>query len=401
MRASLLALAAGVQLGIGWLPPGLPNDPGRRTLAIRDTTLALPDSVQALLSMVVDLRVAPDLSFYLSDRQLPFVLHLDRTGRLIRTLGRAGSGPGEFQRPAMMGWRGDSLWVYDMGLGRVTLFDTASTTGHATVSLLYPTRPVGTGRRPYVGGSLFPLALLPEGQLLVNRSPRPEDSGPPEARVLLLTRELEVLDTLAELPAGHTSMAFIFRDGAIHMIQPFHDDPLVSVSPDGRWLVRIDRPATTGPGPGVFTVALMEPGGQLAYRREWRYDPLPVSDDTVEAFIQGSVAFASNPGQGQTRLPLTRDSLKRKLYRPRYFPPVSNVRVGRDGTVWLRLMDASARDLIRRGQVQWVALSPRGFEVRRVGLPSRLLVHDVDRHSIWGAEYDPDGVPYVRRFVVE
>jgi hypothetical protein len=396
MRAPLLALAAGLQLGFGWAG-GSPPDPGRRTLARPDTTLALADSVQALLSFVMDLRVAPDLSFYLTDRQLPFVLHLDRTGRLIRTLGRAGTGPGEFQRPAMLGWQGDSLWVYDLGLRRLTLFDTARA-GHSTVSLLYPARPVSTSGRPYLGGSLLPMAMLPEGGLIVWQPVPPEGSGlPAEARVFQVSREGEVLDTLARLPAGHSRLSFVFRDGAIHLVQPFRDDPEVDVSPDGRWLVRADRPAPARAGSAMFTVMLVERGRGLAYRREWRYTPLPLSDDTVEAYLRGTLAF--DPGPGHVRLPLTRDSLERKLYRPRFFPPVGEIRVGRDGTVWFRFTDASARGLVRRGQAQWVALSPRGLEMHRLVLPDRFRVHEVDRRSIWGVEYDRDEVPTVRRFV--
>jgi len=43
------------------------------------------------------------------------------TGQLIRTFGRPGEGPGEYQRPAIVGrGAGDSLVVFDMGLRRAT-----------------------------------------------------------------------------------------------------------------------------------------------------------------------------------------------------------------------------------------------------------------------------------------
>ncbi len=394
MRASLCALAAVLPLGLG-LPPA---DPGRQVAAKPDTNLSLPDSVRSLLSFVVDLCVAPDGSIYLTDRQLPFVLHLDRTGRLIRTVGRAGSGPGEFQRPAMLGWLGDSLWVYDLALVRLTLFDTVGG-GYSTASLLHPERPVQTGGRPSLGGSRIPLAVLPDGELLVHRTPPPEEQGPTAGgAVILVNREFEVLDTVLHLPPGHSQMWFVFRDGARLIPQPFRDDPAVDASPDGRWLVRVDRPPASQAGAGVFTVTLLERGGRLAYRRELSYVPAPLPDDTVESFIREMLAFDAGPGH--VRLPLTRDSLRRELFRPRFFPPVPEVRVGRDGIVWLHLVDAGARDLMRRGQAQWVALSPRGLELRRVTVPDRVRVLDVDGRSLWGVEYDPDGTPKdVRRYV--
>ena len=36
-------------------------------------------------------------------------------------VGRDGEGPGEFRRPNYAGWNGDTLWVSDQGLMRITL----------------------------------------------------------------------------------------------------------------------------------------------------------------------------------------------------------------------------------------------------------------------------------------
>jgi hypothetical protein len=41
------------------------------------------------------------------------------SGDLVRAWGRGGSGPGEFQAPSWMGASGDTVWVGDMGLGRL------------------------------------------------------------------------------------------------------------------------------------------------------------------------------------------------------------------------------------------------------------------------------------------
>ena len=50
----------------------------------------------------------------------------DRDGRHVRTIGRAGGGPGEFTRPVAIHQRGDgSVWVVDMAARLYTLFDTA------------------------------------------------------------------------------------------------------------------------------------------------------------------------------------------------------------------------------------------------------------------------------------
>lgn len=50
------------------------------------------------------------------------ILVFDTGGRRIRTIGRAGDGPGEFRFPNRMGVVGDTLWVGEDLARRVTLF---------------------------------------------------------------------------------------------------------------------------------------------------------------------------------------------------------------------------------------------------------------------------------------
>jgi hypothetical protein len=398
MRIRALTLAAA--LGVVLLPPGGLEEAGgdvSRPAAFLDSSFVLADSVQSLLSGVIDIRVAPDRSVYLSDRSLPFVVHIDPSGALRRIIGRAGSGPGEFIRPAFLGWRGDSLWVHDLGLVRLTLFDTAGR-GFSTFPVLFPQRPAVVGQRRYAGQAQ-PTALLADGDLLVYRGPPRRDSGlPPEAWVLKVSRDYQVRDTVTGWRSAHPGMAFQFRDAIRSIPQPFSDDPVVDFSPDGRWFLRIDRPAAAGDDPATLGVTLMEDGERVTYRREFRYTPLPLPRDTIESFISHALDFDVAPGQ--IRVPLTRDSIDGQLYRPRYYPPVVDARVGRDGTVWFRLMEQASGGLLRRGQAQWVALGPHGFELTRVVTPARLMVYDVDRQSLWGVEYDADGVPAIRHYLV-
>ncbi len=63
----------------------------------------------------------------------------DSNGRRIATIGRRGSGPGEFERPQVQGWNGDTVWIYDFGLRRNSFF---SRTGQ-----LLRTSPLETSQR--------------------------------------------------------------------------------------------------------------------------------------------------------------------------------------------------------------------------------------------------------------
>ncbi|MCB9519187.1 MAG: hypothetical protein H6691_09750 [Gemmatimonadales bacterium] len=59
-------------------------------------------------------------------------------GSLLRTIGRAGEGPGEFSGPLQLGWLHDTLVVVDPGLARVTLFRAITGDLLATVPTVPP-----------------------------------------------------------------------------------------------------------------------------------------------------------------------------------------------------------------------------------------------------------------------
>lgn len=46
----------------------------------------------------------------------------DTKGKRLATIGRRGSGPGEFQRPQVQGWNADTVWIYDFALRRHAFF---------------------------------------------------------------------------------------------------------------------------------------------------------------------------------------------------------------------------------------------------------------------------------------
>ncbi len=89
------------------------------TLVARDTVVTTSSE---LIGGVLDLAVAPDGRLYLSDFQSNEILSVRPDGTDPRTIGRDGSGPGEFRMPWSIAVSADSLWVYDLRNGRVQVF---------------------------------------------------------------------------------------------------------------------------------------------------------------------------------------------------------------------------------------------------------------------------------------
>lgn len=76
-----------------------------------------------------------DESVYIVDRRNKEVAQLDLTGTLIRTFGRPGGGPGEFNSPRNIAWNEDQLWISDSGHRRVSVF---SISGNLIRDFMWP-----------------------------------------------------------------------------------------------------------------------------------------------------------------------------------------------------------------------------------------------------------------------
>lgn len=76
-----------------------------------------------LVSSVMDLAIGPDSALYVAQAMEPSVTVFSLDGQVLRRIGRAGRGPGDFELLARgVGWIGDTLWVAD--LDRIQLFTT-------------------------------------------------------------------------------------------------------------------------------------------------------------------------------------------------------------------------------------------------------------------------------------
>ena len=84
------------------------------------------DSAAGDLSNPTGAAIDPAGRLYVADQGPTVIKVFDRTGRLIRTVGREGDGPGELRSP-ILGMHGTNLVVFDPRLARISVFDTAGT----------------------------------------------------------------------------------------------------------------------------------------------------------------------------------------------------------------------------------------------------------------------------------
>lgn len=90
-------------------------------------SVALEESDTAYIARPTGFLRASDGTFFVTDDGTARLFHFSRTGRLLRLLGRRGTGPGEFTTPATIGIVRDSaVLVSDNNLLRLVTFDIRS-----------------------------------------------------------------------------------------------------------------------------------------------------------------------------------------------------------------------------------------------------------------------------------
>lgn len=301
-------------------------------------------------------------------------------GRFLRRIGRKGHGPGEFEWPLSFGWRGDTLWVRDSELGRITLFDREGKT-HRTLTL----------RMPSLGGTYVlgpPAALLADGSLLgVGDAPsmfvvQGRITAVPMVHFGETDERPRILRELS-LANSYGNVAPAANRAGIHFVQPLSDAPLWDVAPDGSGIVVVDRPASSRPATAQYTVTVYDPSGAVRGERRIDYTPVPVS----RAFRDSVVRRTLNP-LGRPNF----DYAGEAVYTPLFRPPVTAVVLTRDGRIWLR------REFGYDLHAEWDVLDSRLIPVARVRLPAEVEVFEATVNTVWGGGIDPDGVPYVIRF---
>jgi hypothetical protein len=136
----------------------------------------------------MDVELGPTGRIYVADDLSWNVLVFDRSGRLLRRVGRRGQGPGEFERPWYLAVdRYDSLFVWDGALARISVFGPDFRFAR---SFAAPGRWVVSGFTARMDGTLLVGAfagggggsihvLARDGRLLRSAGPRADAAGIP------------------------------------------------------------------------------------------------------------------------------------------------------------------------------------------------------------------------------
>jgi len=100
-----------------------PMHPGIATL-VEELSIGVADGAEEyIFGDIADVALGRDGSLYVFDRQVPIVRHYDASGKFLRNIGRAGSGPGEYRSASGIATTPDGrLLVWDTGNWRINVY---------------------------------------------------------------------------------------------------------------------------------------------------------------------------------------------------------------------------------------------------------------------------------------
>ena len=308
----------------------------------RELTIGSSGDESAALTNILGLALGPDNHLYVTQWQVPALTVFIEAGKQVRTIGRQGRGPGEFIFPAAVGWKGDTLWATDPQQSRLSFFERS---GRFISAVNFNAEAPAPHLR-----NLTPDGVLADGSIL--SMPAPAGSGLAAGgrviRVPLLRvkRTGEVIDTiaLAESALDVARLELAARRG-FTLAKPMSSRPIVASSPDGASLLIVERPVSENRAQAAYRVTRVDISGDTAFSREYRYQPVAVSNPLRNRVYR---ELTDNITNSEKQIPRARiEEIVRETIRlPAFHPPVSGLVAGSDGTIWIRREDSGA-DTVR------------------------------------------------------
>ncbi len=308
----------------------------------------------------------------------------DSLGVRLTWVGRRGRGPGEFLDIRSIGFSGDSLWVYDPAQLRLTFWTLSGKYLTALAQDRFTNGRVASDSRVH--------GLMRRGAALVAQTRRPPTA--PDRDVDPLVFELMqgangTPDTLLVADMAHDLAYLWLAAGPVGtQYQPFRDGPLSGASPEGDVFVSISREAPTSGRRSQFSVTRMTFPARRVTRQEIGFMPTPiparVADSLVRHYAEALVAARVFPSAQAAS-----QELRKRMFLPGWYPPVSDARLDRDGRLWLA--GPTISDRLSRQPTRWTAYLPDGRLLGSVSLPARSVLLTAFQSSILVLEADQDG----------
>ena len=343
------------------------------------------------------------------DRQIR--VYSDR-GQLLRTIGRAGNGPGEFAGSIWFGVKGDTVWAIEgagvLAQSNIALFDRRSGVLLRSVRSEVAQVP-GRGRSSLV---FSPRAMRSDGMFIsldyISASMRGATAtgiGPEDTlrlpRIAFGT-DGKVRDTLSwyrepPSPPQPGSTSITSSTNIRHFVpRPPPERTISRLFPDGRFQVENRRPSTASPG--TLRVTRENIRGAAVYSRSYRFSPVRYSSEILDTLaarsLRGGAALVRDGVVQMTTADTTaqtRAQVRAAMQFPDFQQPLQATFIGADASILLRREEVV-------GAQRWDLLDPQGNPRGKIQIPANVRPLWLSGDTMWAAIPDNDDVPFLVKY---
>jgi hypothetical protein len=318
----------------------------------------------------------------------------DASGTALATVGRTGDGPGEFRGLHQAGWLGDTLWVSDGQLGRVTFISPdLSVARTANLPRSAGPQPADIGRYPEFS-RIIPSAIHSDGTLsaalVTPVGPLADQWSGEWTWYFRLTQEGRIERVIGREPdSGHTDYSYYhtFSDGSVRGLPfPFVYRPRFAWSQAGDRLAYVFTEHAESAA-AIIGVVMINAAGDTIFAERYGVDSEPlarsVADSTIAAIATARLGDAASAWtrQAQGRVPDTK-------------PPVEpGTFIANDGRLWVRLRRTPEA-------TRYLLLGASGEQIGTVSVPANVTLRAGNATHAWGIELDEHDVPSLVRYSI-
>jgi len=329
------------------------------------------------------------------------VVLFGRGGEKLSEVGRHGEGPGEFVGINGMGWTGDTLWVWDARLRRLTRFSPPVTASSASLDVR--TSPVaqrsGPGRSNDLDipafGAVDVRAVYSGGDILAEMVlPDVPDGSQSRDTVLYarMTADGSVEQVLARVHRQPEEVRVLWTaEARLAFGAPWVLNPSVAVSGDGRLIAVVTPTYDDEASVQSFEVTMLDGmSGDTLYDRHHPFDatliPRAAADSAIDARTRTIAVHDANFPDVYLVA-----RYRREVTVPRIYPPFGAALLGLDGRLWIHRMEQG-----QSGTGSYLVLDREGGLAGEVMLQAGVLAAGTG--SVWRAVRDDYGVPSLIRY---
>jgi hypothetical protein len=303
----------------------------------------------------------------------------DPSGVFLRSVGRKGEGPGEFEQAQIAGLLdGDTVVVVDSNLRRISLIPPSG--GVVDVGRLAED----------LGGNVFPRGMFDGGGVVVGGGFYWSSSGEGQLSdgytrrptvYRSASRDGSLATDFGEFPGSEFFMQVRSSGGGMSMMArliPFGKYAMAAVGPDRFHFGSGDS----------YEIRSYAEDGRLARIVRWDRPPVPVAEAHVNARIEEAVAEASDPNEARE----VRQTYA-ELPVPDFFPAFAGLEADRFGNLWVEdyRMPGDHRTTFH-------VFDADGRLVGRVDLPEEMELLDLGEDYLLALFRDDLEVEYVRQY---